>query len=478
MVLPGFIDSHTHFLTGGMKLSAVQLRDASTPTELTERIAEFAEEVGPGRWITGGDWDHERWGGILPRSEWIDAATRGNPVFVTRLDLHMGLANTVALSAAGITRDTPDPAGGTIVRDPASGDPTGILKDKAMDLLSRVIPGPSEVDLDRALAAAARHAFSLGVTQVHDMGPIPSGPWWHLDTYRRARAGGRLPIRVYALVAIETRERLRDHVAAHGRGDDRLWWGGVKGFVDGSLGSATAWFHRPYQDASDTCGLTVTDLELLREWIRAADAAGLHVVVHAIGDRANDWLLDAYRSAAAANGPRDRRFRIEHAQHLTPDAIRRFGEQGVIASVQPCHAVDDGRWAERRLGADRIRTTYALRSLADAGATLAFGTDWTVAPLDPLPNIAAAVTRRTRDGVHPGGWVPEQKISVEESLVAYTRGAAWAGYSDSFTGVLRPGAHADLTVLSADLFSVPPAEIEGLHVTQTYVEGEEVYRRG
>jgi hypothetical protein len=347
-----------------------------------------------------------------------------------------------------------------------------------MDLLSRAIPQPSADELDRALAAAARHAFSLGVTQIHDMGPIPSGPWWHLDTYRRAHEQRRLPIRVYALVAIDTWERLRDHVAEHGFGDDRLWWGGVKGFVDGSLGSATAWFHRPYDDAPDTCGLTVTDLSRLWEWIQRADSAGLHVVVHAIGDRANDWLLDAYQSAAARNGPRDRRFRIEHAQHLTRDAIPRFGGQDVIASVQPYHAVDDGNWAERRLGPERIQTTYALRSLTDAGARLAFGTDWTVAPLDPLPNIAAAVTRRTRGGAHPGGWVPEQKISLAESLLAYTRGAAYAGYSEASTGVLRPGAYADLVVLSGDLFSVHPTEIESLHVTETYVQGQEVYRRG
>jgi hypothetical protein len=390
----------------------------------------------------------------------------------------MGLASSRALESAGITKDTPDPPGGTIVRDPSTGEPTGVLKDKAMDLLTRVIPPPSGAQLDQALEAAARHAFSLGVTQVHDMGPIPSGPWWHLDTYRRAHEAGRLPIRVYALVAIDTWERMRDHVAEHGFGDDRLWWGGVKGFVDGSLGSATAWFHEPYDDAPETCGLTVTDLGRLWEWIHRADASRLHVVVHAIGDRANDWLLDAYRSAADLNGPRDRRFRIEHAQHLTGAAIPRFAEQEVIASVQPCHAVDDGAWAERRLGARRIRTTYAFRSLLDAGTRLALGTDWTVAPLDPLANIAAAVTRRTRDGAGEGGWVPEQKISLQESLSAYTRAAAHAGYSDASTGVLRPGAYADLVVLSGDLFSVPATEIGSLHVSQTYVEGEEVYRRG
>jgi predicted amidohydrolase YtcJ len=477
-LLPGFVDAHTHFLVGGLRLAAVQLRDAHTRAELVRRIAERARGAERGEWITGGDWDHERWGGELPRSDWIDSVTPTTPVFVTRVDLHMGLANSVALAAAGIAAGTPDPPGGTIVRDPASGAPTGILKDKAIDLLTRVIPAPTAADLDRALGAAERHALSLGVTQVHDMGPIPAGPRWHLATYRRARDGGRLGLRVYAFVAIEGWEEMHDLVSSHGTGDDRLRWGGVKGFVDGSLGSTTAWFWRPYDDAPASCGLTVTDLGRLREWIHRADAAGLHVAVHAIGDRANDWLLDVYGSAAAVNGPRDRRFRIEHAQHLGEGAIRRFGEQRVIASVQPCHLVDDGAWAERRIGADRVRRTYAFRSLADAGAPLALGTDWTVAPLDPLPNIAAAVTRRTRDGRHPDGWVSAQKISLEECLAAYTRGAAYAGYAEAHSGVLRPGAFADLAVISGDLFSVPPEEIETLHVTETFVEGEEVYRRG
>jgi predicted amidohydrolase YtcJ len=476
MILPGFIDSHVHFLTGGMKLAGVQLRDTASPADLVRRVGAFADRAGAGRWITGGDWDHERWGGELPRSSWIDAVTAANPVFLTRLDLHMGLANAFALREAGITADTPDPPGGTIVRDDR-GEPTGILKDKAIDLLTRVIPPATPAQLDDALAAAGRHALSLGVTQVHDMGPIPSGPWWHLETYRRAHAERRLPVRIYAMVAIEGWERLGDDVAANGRGDDRLWWGGVKGFVDGSLGSATAWFHRPYQDAPG-CGLTVTDPERLWDWIHRADAAGLHCVVHAIGDRANDWLLDAYRSAASLNGPRDRRFRIEHSQHLTPAAVQRFAEQGVIASVQPCHLADDGDWAERRLGAERIRGTYAFRALAESGATLAFGTDWTVASLDPIPNLAAAVTRRTRSGRNPDGWVPEQKISVAQSLDAYTRNAAYAGFSDRSTGVLRAGAYADLVVLSGDLLSIPPREIDSLHVDQTYVDGEEAYRRG
>jgi predicted amidohydrolase YtcJ len=477
-LLPGFVDSHTHFLIGGLKLAGVRLRDAGSPEELAARIAEAAARVGPGEWITGGDWDHERWGGELPRAAWIDAHTPANPVFVTRLDLHMGLANTVALRAGGVGAGTPDPPGGAIERDPATGEPTGVLKDRAMELVSRVIPPAGEAEDDRALLAAARHALSLGVTQVHDMGFFGEVTWRHLETHERAHQAGRLPLRVYAVVPLETWEQLRERVRERGWGDDRLWWGGLKGFVDGSLGSGTAWFHEPYLDDRLGCGITVTEPETLRRRILSADAAGLHVIVHAIGDRANDWLLDTYREAAAKNGPRDRRFRIEHAQHLTPAAIPRFASQGVIPSVQPYHLVDDGCWAEKRIGERRARSTYAFRALLDAGARPAFGSDWTVAPLDPLPALAAAVTRRTSDGVHPGGWVPEQRVSLPESLTAHTRDAARAAFKEDVSGGLFAGALADLVLLSGNVFEVPAEELSTLHVEETYVEGEVVYRRG
>jgi hypothetical protein len=470
--LPGLIDAHTHFVSGGFQLSAVDLRDADTPEELAGRIAAFAATLEPGRWITGGDWDHERWGGELPRREWIDSLTPDHPVFVNRLDGHMALANTLALDAAGIIAETQDPAGGAIVRDPSTDEPTGVLKDEAMGLVARVIPPPSAAELDAALAAAARHALSLGVTQVHDM-----GTWDHLETYRRALDTERLPLRVYSVVPMATWERMHAFVEEHGRGDDRLHWGGLKAFVDGSLGSTTAWFYEPYADDPSTSGLMTTDTAELRRWIVGADGAGLHVIVHAIGDRANDWLLGVYRDVAEAHGPRDRRFRIEHAQHLTPEAIRRIAEQEVVASMQPYHAADDGRWAERRIGPERIRRTYAFRSLLDAGATLAFGSDWTVAPLDPLLGFDAAVTRRTLDGANPEGWVPEERITLEETLRAYTRGGAYAGFMDGRTGVLAPGALADVAVLSGDLFGTPTDGLAGLRVDLTLVEGEVAWER-
>ncbi len=472
MVVPGFVDSHTHFLTGGFQLSSVDLRDAPSPEEFARRIGDFASKLPEGTWITGGDWDHEMWGGELPRREWIDSLTPRHPVLVSRLDGHMALANTLALELAGVTSATPSPPGGEMVRDARTGRLTGILKDEAMELVRRVIPPPTPEEMDRALDAAVAHALSHGVTQIHNM-----GTWEDLEAFRRAHASGRLKLRVYAVVPIASWEKLRDYVAEHGRGDDRLWWGGVKGFVDGSLGSTTAWFYQPYTDDPSTSGLMVTDTAELRRAIVGADGAGLHLMVHAIGDRANDWLLDVYGELAGLHGPRDRRPRIEHAQHLSPTAFPRFATLGVIPAMQPYHAIDDGRWAEKRIGPERIRTTYAFRSLLDAGTLPAFGSDWTVAPMDVRMGLYAAVTRRTLDGKNPEGWVPEQKITLEEALIAYTYGSARAAFMEEKVGRLEPGRYADLAVLSRNLFAMDPVDLAQVEVDLTMVEGEVVFRR-
>ena len=466
-VVPGLMDAHTHFIDGGFELASVALRDAETPVEFSRRIAEFAADHA-GEWVLGGTWDHELWGGELPRRDWIDSLTPGTPVFVTRLDGHMSLANSVALDLAGITAETPDPPGGTIVRY-ADGRPTGILKDAAQPLMSGAIPDRTEAELDRALRAAAQHAVSRGVTMIADM-----GTWDGLETYRRARAKNVLPVRVYSVVPLATRERLASYVAKHGRGDERLFWGGLKGFVDGPLASTTAWFYDPYADEPETAGLMVTDTAELRAAILAADRDGFHLIVHAIGDLANDWLLDVYAEARAEHGGRDRRFRIEHAQHLSRSAISRFGPEGVIASMQPYHAIDDGRWAGKRIGPERLKTTYAFRDLLEAAAPVAFGSDWTVAPLDPILGIYAAVTRRTIDGANPGGWVPEQMISVEQALIAYTSAVAHACYLEDRLGTIETGNYADLVVLSDDIFTIDPIEIEGVKVDLTMVAGEGV----
>lgn len=471
-VLPGLMDSHTHFLDGGFELSAVQLRDAATPAEFIRRIGAYAREH-PDEWIRGGQWDHTLWGGELPRRDWIDSVTLETPVFVSRLDGHMGLANTAALNAAGIGASTPDPPGGAIVRYP-DGRPTGILKDAAQGLLSEAIPARSDEEMDRALLSAVDHAVARGVTHVVDVGS-GGDQWRTLEAYRRAHAAGELPIRVYVAVPLSEWERLAGFVERNGHGDERLWWGALKGFVDGSLGSSTAWFYEPYVGEPDNTGLVVTDTADLRSWIVDADSVGLHLLVHAIGTRANDWLLDAFADARRRNGPRDRRFRIEHAQHLTDEAIQRIAAEGVIAAMQPYHAIDDGRWAEERIGHERALRTYAFRDLLDAGAILAFGSDWTVAPLDPLAGIYAAVTRRTIDGANPNGWIPEQKLTLEETLRAYTEGAAYASFREDRLGRLAPGYLADLVVLSGDIFALEPELVPDLEVDLTMVDGRVVW---
>lgn len=471
-LMPGFIDTHTHFLEGGFRLASVNLRAAGTPEEFARTLEEFARTVPPGTWILGGDWDHELWGGSLPDRSWIDQVTPEHPVFVTRLDWHMALANSLALDLAGIGPDTPDPAGGTIVRD-ADGRLTGVLKDEAMPLVYAVVPEPSEASRDSALAAAMRHAAELGVTSVHDM-----GDWAGLATYRRAHQRGDLTLRVRAYVPLSTADRLAEYVAAEkGTGDDWLSWGGLKGFVDGSLGSSTALFFDPYVDAPETRGLTVTPLAELGEAVRRAERAGLQVAIHAIGDRANAELLDIYAALAESAPRRDRRFRIEHAQHLRPEDFDRFAELGVIPAMQPYHAIDDGRWAERKIGRERAASTYAFKSLVDAGARPAFGSDWTVGPLDPLLGVYAAVTRSTLDGAHPEGWIPDQRVSVSEALAGYTRDAARAGFAEERVGRLAPGMLADLVILDRSPFAVEPSELEDLQVVMTVVGGRTVFAR-
>jgi predicted amidohydrolase YtcJ len=475
-VTPGFIDAHVHFLQGGFSLTAVQLRDANTRNEFVERIRKFAAATPPGTWILGGDWDHTRWGGELPRRDWIDAVTRDHPVWVNRLDGHMALANTAALEAAGVTDRVADVAGGEIVRD-ASGRPTGLLKDNAMDLVGGKVPPPSPEQNDRALDAAMTYVAAQGVTAVHHM-----GTWDDLEVFERAWRAGRLITRIQSAVPLSTWQRLASTVAskrfgADGHGDRWLRIGVLKGFADGSLGSHTAAFDEPFTDAPADRGLFVTTPQDLYTWISGADRAGLFVAVHAIGDRAIGTVLDLFERVERENGPRDRRFRVEHAQHLRPADIPRFSQLNVIASMQPYHAIDDGRWAEPIIGPVRIRTTYAFRSLLDAGARLAFGSDWDVAPPTPIEGIYAAVTRRTLDDRNPRGWVPEQKITVDEALRAYTSGGAYASFREHDEGTIAPGMLADLTVIDRDLRAIPPEQIRDAHIVRTIVGGKTVYLR-
>jgi predicted amidohydrolase YtcJ len=472
LVTPGLIDSHVHFVDGGFSLTSVQLRDAATREEFIRRIKVFAASQPPGAWILEGDWDHTRWGGELPTHQWIDSVTPRNPVWISRLDGHMGLANDLALSLAHVTARTAGVAGGTLVRD-ASGVPTGIFKDNAQSLIEHAVTEPSNAAKDAALEAAMTYVAAQGVTSVVNMGYS----WDDLATFERARAAGRLRTRIYAVAPLASWAQLRDTIAARGRGDSWIRIGGLKAFVDGSLGSHTAAMLAPFSDAPHDTGLLVTPPESLYARTSAADRAGLQVMVHAIGDRAIRIQLDIFQRVAQENGPRDRRFRIEHAQHIAPADLPRFGAQGVIASMQPYHAIDDGRWAEAVIGPERAKTSYAFRSLLDTHARLAFGSDWDVAPATPLEGIYAAVTRRTLDGAHPEGWIPAQKISVEEALRAYTSGGAYAEFQESEKGTLVTGKLADFVLVDRDITRIPPETIRDAHVKMTVVGGRVIYQR-
>ncbi|MEK7678022.1 MAG: amidohydrolase [Verrucomicrobiota bacterium] len=474
LVLPGFNDAHVHFLSGGFQLSSVDLREADSPQELAGRIGRYAATIPMGRWITGGDWDHERWpDASLPTKELIDPVTTETPVFVSRLDGHMALANSLAMKLAGVTRETKDPPGGLIVRDLKSGEPTGLLKDAAMGFVSKVIPAATFEEKLAAARAATEHAAQVGVTSVQDMSAGTD-----VGVYQTLLQRGELKTRVYAVAPLPAWERVANTGVRAGFGNDLLRIGGLKGFSDGSLGSTTALFFEPYLDSPGTKGLPADEMfpdgAMLRR-VREADRAGLQVMIHAIGDRANDQVLSIFEEVQQANGARDRRFRIEHAQHLRAADMPRFAKGRVIASMQPYHAADDGRWAEKRIGPERARTTYAFRSLLDAGVVLAFGSDWTVAPLNPLLGLHAAVTRRTLDGKHPDGWIPEQKITIEEAVRAYTAGSALAEFADQTKGTITPGKLADLVMLDRDIFRIDPAEIDRARVLLTIMDGRVVY---
>ena len=472
LMLPGFIDNHTHFLSGGYNLSSVDLRKAKTKEEFISILKEFCQRQKDGSWVLGGDWDHEAWGGELPSRTWIDSVTGEHPLFVNRYDGHMALANTKALQLAGINKKTKVPAGGEMPKD-KTGDYTGVLKDGAMDLVYRVIPDPTEKQLDDYLQAAIQHAFRNGVTQVHDVASY--GGWIDLATYRRNYANKKLDLRIYSFVPLSTWSKLDSFCKKEGKGDDMLRWGALKGFMDGSLGSTTAWFYKPFLDAPTSTGLNVTDTNHIRKWVLAADSAGLHIAVHAIGDRANDFILDVYEEAEKKNS-KDHRFRVEHAQHLTQQAIPRFAQLKVIPSMQPYHAIDDGKWAYKRLDDARLKGTYAFRSLLDNGASLTFGSDWTVAPLTPIEGIYAAVTRRTLDDKNPDGWYPEQKISVEQAVKCYTINNAYAGFQENKLGVLKKGMLADLVVLDQNIFDIAPEKIKDVKAERTIVNGKEVFK--
>ena len=474
-LVPGFNDAHVHLVDGGRQLDNVDLKDAGSQAELARRIGERAKAK-PGEWILGGDWDDQRWTPAeLPTRQLIDDATNGTPVFVVRYDGHMGLANSAALGRAGITEHTPDPPGGALVRD-ARGVPTGVFKDAAMDYITRVVPKMTPEQRLRAVKRALGHAASLGVTSVQDMNPTYEDVSVYADLANR----GELTVRIYA-APMETGWYDQAKLGIHRSfGSPWLRLGAVKGYADGSLGSTTAYFFEPYSDAPGTRGLLsdeMQDVEQMRTRLMAADHARLQLCLHAIGDAGISQILDLFGDIVRGNGERDRRFRIEHAQHIAPKDFDRFASLKVIASVQPYHAIDDGRFTERRIGPERIKTTYAFRTLLDRGVRLALGTDWSVAPLNPMLTLYAATTRATLDGKNPDGWVPKEKITIREAVAAYTSGSAFAEFQEGEKGTIARGKLADLVILSDDVFSIPPASIKDVKVLTTVVGGKVVHQR-
>jgi len=480
--MPGFIDDHVHFVDGSFQLLQVDLKLTPNESEFVRLIGEKAKTLPHGRWILGGNWDEEAWPDAqLPTHELIDAVTAGHPVYISRYDGHAGLANALAMKLAGVTRNTPNPLGGVIVRD-ANGEPTGVFKDEAQALVERVIPNPSEGEFEEAIKAGLAEARRLGVTTVEDMAlgdETPDGSFTsEIRELHRAEIEGWLTCRFYEITPIEQWRRLAEAGLSHSMGSDWLQLGAVKGFADGSLGSRTAWFFDPYTDDASNRGVPqplMSPPSRMEAAVRGANAAGIQTAIHAIGDRAISEMLDIYARDGGPD-PRIHRFRIEHAQHMRPQDFKRFGELGIVASMQPYHAIDDGRWAEKRIGPDRARYSYAWRSMLDAGAPLAFGTDWPVAPLNPLLGIYAAVTRATLDGKHPEGWFPEQRLTVDEALRAYTQGSAYAAFAEQQKGTLAAGKLADVVVLSDDPFRIAPEKIRDVTVTTTIVGGRVVYQ--
>lgn len=467
-VAPGFIDNHTHFLLAAWTLQPPDLREARSREEFVKRIGDAARQLQPGEWVQGGNWDQTLWGGELPTRQWIDAVTPNNPVAVARSDQHPWLLNTLALKLAGIDRNTVSPPGGLIGKD-ANGEPTGMVSDSAKELVQRVIPPPSDARVEKMMRDAIAFGLRYGVTQSHSMGL----DWSVHDALLRLRAKGETGMRFNSYVPLKDWERLAEVIKRDGKGDDWVRWGGLKVLADGSLGASTALFYKPYDHDPHTRGLAVTTIQDLREWMTQADRRNLQIAAHAIGDEANDEVLNVMAEVAKANGARDRRFRIEHAQHLSQAAIPRFAKQNVIPSMQPYHAIDDGRWAVKRIGPERLKGTYAFKSLLDAGARLSFGSDWPVAPSNPLTGIAAAVLRQTIDGKNPQGWMPEQRISVEQALIAYTSTNAYAGFQEDRLGRLTAGYLADFVVLDADLLTVDKQKLNDVKVLRTVVDGKE-----
>ncbi|XP_062231391.1 protein LONG AFTER FAR-RED 3-like isoform X3 [Phragmites australis] len=434
VVLPGFIDSHVHLIDGGLQLARVPLRGVRTKVEFTSKVKEVVRDKHHGQWILGGGWNNDVWGGDFPTAAWLDDISPNNPVWLSRMDGHMGVANSLAMKIAGIDKNTNDPIGGTIMRT-TEGEPTGLLANTAMKHIFDVVQKVSIHERREALLRASRHAVMRGVTTVVDVGSYFPGT---------------------------TAEKTWQDFS-----------GGVKAFLDGSLGSSSALFHEPYEDDPGNYGLQVIDMDNLLNRTLESDKSGLQVAIHAIGDKANDMLLDMFDKVVDLNGVRDRRFRIEHAQHLAPGAAKRFGKHGTIASVQPDHILGDANSAAKKIGIERAeRSSYTFRSLLAGGARLAFGSDWPVSDINPLQSIQIAMSRKPPGWEVP--WIPAERLSLDDSLKAHTISAAYACFLDHVVGSLSEGKYADFVVLPSTSWDEFSTDLPG-YVLATYVSGKQAY---
>ena len=474
LMLPGFIDGHAHFTSGGFYLLGLDLSNAKSKEEFKNILKEYVS-TRKGRWITGGNWDHELWKvKEIPTKELIDDFTKETPVLIRRYDGHMGLANSYALKLARITKETKSPVGGLIVKDKKTGKPTGILKDNAMDLVSSLIPKHSHQEYIEAVEASLKYARELGVTTVEDI-------TFQIDlkVYQELEKKGRLTCRIYTRIPIDDYKNLVSEGIQYNFGSDKIQLGSLKAYADGSLGSTTAWFFEKYNQDTTTYGLPNDIIQdgRFKKWAFEADKNKLQLSVHAIGNRANAYTLDVFSEIKSKNPTWDRRFRIEHAQHLRKEDISRFKEIGVIASMQPEHLLDDGIWAAKRIGDKRAKLTHLYKSLIDAGAVVAFGTDWPVVDLNPMLGLYAAVTRRTDDGKNPNGWLPEQKLTIEQAIKCYTINGAYAAFQENIKGSIEIGKLADMVILSDDILTIDPVKIKDVKVDMTIFDGKIIYTR-
>lgn len=466
-VLPGFIDTHVHFMVGGISLTQLDLGEVKYKSKFREMVKNYSQKNNT-KWILGGNWNHLQFDEkTLPTKEWLDDIVPDKPVFLTRVDIHTALVNSEALKIAGITKDTPDPDGGKIVKD-KNGNPTGILKDTAMDIVTNHIPKPTDKQYFEALKAAQNEALKNGITSIHD---ITEEKFFNM--YLEAYKIEELKTRINAVFLITQLEELLSKDFFKKTNNNWLKAGSIKAFADGTLGSNTAWFFEPYEDEPDNYGLP-TDYLIngkFKEWALLADKNKLQLVVHAIGDRAISEVLDVFEEIVKINQGWDRRFRIEHVQHIKEKDIQRMKKLNVIASMQPSQLYDDGVWTENKIGNERLKGTHAVKTLLNNSIRTCLGSDWTVTPLNVIHGIDIAVNRTTKDGANPNGWIPSEKISVEEAIKAYTIDAAYASFEKEIKGSIEIGKLADFIVLSENIYEIPTDRINEVKVEKTILAG-------